>query len=85
MIFFNKLYNNFKRSYYVEFDALDLEGHEILPTNEMVLCLRSYDRITYMRWEFDANGYLLCRYYDESATCQCYDACGDCEFLNVVK
>ena len=86
VIFFNKLFNNFKRSYYVEFDALDPEGNEILDfKNEMVLCLRSYDRITYLRWEFDVSGYLLARYYDESSNCQCYDACGDCKSLNVVK
>jgi hypothetical protein len=86
VIFFNKLYNNFKRSYYVEFDALDDHGDKILNYKEdMVLCLRSYDRITYMRWEFGEDGCLLARHYDESATCQSYDACGDCKCLNVVK
>lgn len=86
VIFFNKLKNNFKKSYYVEFDAEDENGNPILDYKaDMILCFRSYETQTYLKWEFDEEGYLKLRHHDEVAACHCYDVCSDCKNLNVVK
>ncbi|OGB83109.1 hypothetical protein A3F66_05195 [candidate division TM6 bacterium RIFCSPHIGHO2_12_FULL_32_22] len=87
VLFFGRVMNNFKKSYYVEFDAFDPDGTEILSGNrDMVLCLRSYDKQTFLRWEFDECGCLLPRHYDDYENCsECLDYCGDCKNINVVR
>lgn len=79
-LFFAKQMNNFKKSFYIEFDVLDKDGTHILQqATHLTLCFTSFNKNTYITWHVQ-DGQLVCV---DTSSCAELEECGACNDLTL--